>query len=90
MLLYPFEEQFDVPALSVEFCDCQGLVSQMVGKATIVTLVSGDACVEVSTGYKRHKLSKYGLSCEHRQTQINWSAQSNDSSRVHEKTFVID
>ena len=35
MLLYPFEEQFDVPALSVEFCDCQGFVSQMVGKETI-------------------------------------------------------
>ena len=35
MLLYPLEEQFDVPALSVKFCDCQGLVSQMVGKETI-------------------------------------------------------
>lgn len=35
MLLYPFEEQFDVPALSVEFCDCQGFVSQMVGKEAI-------------------------------------------------------
>lgn len=35
MLLYPFEEQFDVPALSVEFCDCQRFVSQMIGKETI-------------------------------------------------------
>ena len=35
---------------------------------TIVSLVSGDACVEVSTRYKRHKLSKYDFSCEHRQT----------------------
>lgn len=32
---------------------------------TIVSLVSGDTCVEVSTRYKRHKLSKYGFSCEH-------------------------
>ena len=35
MLLYPFEEQFDVPALSVEFCDCQGFLSQKVGKETV-------------------------------------------------------
>lgn len=35
ILLYPFEEQFDVPALSVEFCDCQGFVPQMVGKEAI-------------------------------------------------------
>lgn len=35
MLLYPFEEQFDVPTLSVEFCDCQGFVSQIVGKEAI-------------------------------------------------------
>ena len=35
MLLYPFEEQFDVPALSVEFCDRQSFVSQMVGKEAI-------------------------------------------------------
>ena len=35
---------------------------------TIVSLVLGDARVEVSTRYKRHKLSKYGFSCEHRQT----------------------
>ena len=35
---------------------------------TIVSLVSGDTCVEVSTRYKRHKLSKYGFSCEHRLT----------------------
>lgn len=35
MLLYPFEEQFDIPALSVELCDCQGFVSQMVGKEAI-------------------------------------------------------
>ena len=34
----------------------------------IVSLVSGDTCVEVSTRYKRHKLSKYGFSCEHRLT----------------------
>ena len=35
MLLYPFEEQFDVPALSVEFCDCQCFVSQMVGEEAV-------------------------------------------------------
>ena len=35
MLLDPFEEQFDVPALSVEFCDCQGFVSQKVGKEAV-------------------------------------------------------
>lgn len=35
MLFYPFEEQFDIPALSVEFCDRQGIVSQMVGKEAI-------------------------------------------------------
>ena len=35
MLLYPFEEQFDVPALSVEFCDCQCFVSQMVGEEPV-------------------------------------------------------
>ena len=35
ILLYPFEEQFDVSALSVEFCDRQGFVSQMVGKEEI-------------------------------------------------------
>lgn len=35
ILLYPFEEQFYVPALSVEFCDCQGFVSQMVGKEAV-------------------------------------------------------
>lgn len=42
MLLYPFEEQFDVPALSVEFSDCQGFVSQMVCKETITfTVIEG-------------------------------------------------
>ena len=35
MLLYPFEEHFDIPALSVEFCDCQGFVSQKVGKEAV-------------------------------------------------------
>lgn len=35
---------------------------------TIVSLISGDACVEVPTRYKRHKLSKYGFSCIHRRT----------------------
>jgi hypothetical protein len=35
MLLYPLEEQFDVPALSIEFCDRQSFVSQMVGKEAI-------------------------------------------------------
>jgi hypothetical protein len=35
MLLYPFEEQFNVPALSVEFCDHQSFVSQMVGKEAL-------------------------------------------------------
>ena len=35
MLLYPFEEQFDVPALSVEFCNSQSFVSQMVGKEAV-------------------------------------------------------
>ena len=35
MLLYPFEEQLDVPALSVEFCDRQSFVSQMVGKEAV-------------------------------------------------------
>ena len=35
MLLYPFEEQLDIPALSVEFCDCQGFLSQKVGKETV-------------------------------------------------------
>ena len=35
MLLYPFEEQFDVPALSVELCNRQSFVSQMVGKETV-------------------------------------------------------
>ena len=35
MLLYPFEEQFDVPALSVECCDRQSFVSQMVGKEAV-------------------------------------------------------
>ena len=32
---YPFEEQLDIPALSVEFCDCQGFVSQKVGKEAV-------------------------------------------------------
>lgn len=35
MLLYPFKEQFDIPAFSVEFCDCQGFVSQKVGKEAV-------------------------------------------------------
>ena len=34
---------------------------------TIVSLVLGDARVEVSARYKLHKLSKYGFSCEHGQ-----------------------
>lgn len=61
------------------------VAGQILG--TIVSLVSGDACVEVSTRYKRHKLSKYGFSCEHRQTD-KWSAQSYDSSHVHEKSSI--
>ena len=28
---------------------------------TIIPLVSGDACIEVSARYERHKLSKYGF-----------------------------
>ena len=32
MLVYPFEDYFDYPVLSVEFCDRQRFVSQMVGK----------------------------------------------------------
>ena len=35
MLLYPFVEQFDVPAFSVEFCDCQGFVSPKVCKEAV-------------------------------------------------------
>lgn len=35
VLLYPFVEKFDVPALSVEFCDRQSFVSQMVCKEAI-------------------------------------------------------
>ena len=31
----------------------------------IVSIVSGDTCIEVSARYERHKLSKYGFSCEH-------------------------
>lgn len=34
-MLYPFEELFDFPSLSVEFCDRQSFVSQMVGKEAI-------------------------------------------------------
>ena len=34
----------------------------------IVSLVSGDTRIEVSARYERHKLSKYGFSCEHRLT----------------------
>ena len=44
MLLYPFEEQFDVPALSVEFCDCQGFVSKMVGEEA-VDLAGGEVFI---------------------------------------------
>ena len=46
---------------------------------TIISLVSGDTSIEVSARYERHKLSKYG-----------WSVQNYDSSRVQEKTFVIN
>ena len=35
MLLYPFEEKFHVPSLSIEFCDGESLVSQMVGDETV-------------------------------------------------------
>ena len=35
---------------------------------TIISFVSGDANVKISTRYKRHKLSKYGFPCEHRRT----------------------
>lgn len=44
MLLYPFEEEFDVPALSIELCDCQWLVSQMVGKEA-VNLTGGEVLI---------------------------------------------
>ena len=105
MLLYPFDEQFDIPAFSVELCDWMSalvvrnlahgqsfrqrlmvllskvILRSVLGKThkeeliiagqipgTIVTLVSCNACVEVSTRYKRHKLSQYGFSYVHRQT----------------------
>ena len=35
MLLYPFEEKFHVPSLSIEFCDGKSIVSQMVGDETV-------------------------------------------------------
>ena len=35
MLLYPFEEKFHVPSLSIEFCDGKSIVSQMVGEETV-------------------------------------------------------
>lgn len=35
MLLYPFEEKFHVPLLSIEFCDGKSIVSQMVGDETV-------------------------------------------------------
>ena len=34
----------------------------------IISFVSGDANVKISTRYKRHKLSKNGFSCIHRRT----------------------
>ena len=53
---------------------------------TIVSLVLGDARVEVSTRYNRHKLSNTVFPVNIGR-QINWSAQSYDSSRVHEKNL---
>ncbi len=35
MLLYPFEEKFHVPSLSIEFCDGKSIVSQTVGDETV-------------------------------------------------------
>jgi hypothetical protein len=35
MLLYPFEEKFHVPSLSIEFCDGKSIISQMVGDETV-------------------------------------------------------
>ena len=63
------------------------VAGQILG--TIVSLVSGDARVEVSTRYKRHKLSKYVFPVNMGR-RINWAAQSYDSSRIHEKTFIIN
>ena len=34
---------------------------------TIISLVSGDTCIEISARYE-HKLSKYGFSCKHKLT----------------------
>lgn len=50
----------------------------------IVSLVSGDTCVEVSKRYKRHELSKYGFPVNMGR-RLNWSAQSSNLNRVHEK-----
>ncbi len=35
MLLYPFQEKFHVPSLSIEFCNGKSIVSQMVGDETV-------------------------------------------------------
>lgn len=55
---------------------------------TIVSLVSGDTCVEVSTRYKRHKVSKYGFSCEHRLTDKN--GQSKVTIQVVYKKYLYN
>ena len=56
---------------------------------TIIPLVSGDTCIEISARYERHKLSKYGFPCEHRLTDKMVSPKLQFKSRTR-KTFVIN
>lgn len=63
------------------------VVGQIPG--TIDTLVSGDACVEVSTRISDISWANtvFPVNIGGR---INWSIQIYDSSRVHENPFVIN
>ncbi len=44
MLLYPFEEKFHIPAFSVELCNCERFVSEMIGEEAI-KIASGEVFI---------------------------------------------
>lgn len=56
---------------------------------TIVFVVYGDTCNEVSARYEQHKLSKYCFPCEHRLTDKMISPKLRFKLCIR-KTFVIN